>query len=122
MPGPALATGDPELWKLTLLVRARPSVDADTFGAALVDVVGDVGGTMPGLMRATVSRPRADQYTETTPLFDAVVEFAFGSRTDLESATDAASFRQEGLPALEELVDPGRSSAAWTYEERWIWP
>ena len=99
-----------------------PVRGADTFGAALVDVVGDVGRHPAGPDACHGVAPRADQYTETTPLFDAVVEFAFGSRTDLESATDAASFRQEGLPALEELVDPGRSSAAWTYEERWIWP
>jgi hypothetical protein len=118
VPGPALAPGDPELWKLTLLVRMRRPEDT----GALVDVVGDVAGTLPGLVRATVSLPRPDQYTQAAPLVDGVLEFAFGSRTELESATDGASFRQAGLPALEELVDPGRSSAAWTYEERWIWP
>jgi EthD domain len=118
VPGPELAAGDPELWKLTLLARTRPSADS----GALVGVVGEVSGTLPGLVRATVSLPRPDQYTDTAPLFDAVVEFAFHSRAALESATDAGSFRDDGLPALERLVDPARSSAAWTYEERWIWP
>ena len=118
VPGPELAAGDPELWKLTLLARTRPSADS----GALVGVVGEVAGTLPGLVRATVSLPRPDQYTDSAPLFDAVVEFAFRSRAALEAATDSASFQDDGLPALEELVDPTRSSAAWTYEERWIWP
>jgi EthD domain len=118
VPGPELADSDPELWKLTLLLRARSPLDDGTFR----DVVGDVARTLPGLLRATVSLPRADQYTDTPPLFDAVVEFAFGSRDELEAATDAVSFRANGLRAIEEFVDPSRSSAAWTYEERWIWP
>ena len=122
VPGPELGPGDPELWKLTLLVRARRPVDGAAFGTAIADVVGDVAHTLPGLVRATVSHPRRDQYPESDPLFDAVLEFAFGSRTDLEAATSSETFRQGGLAALERLVDRGRSRAAWTYEERWIWP
>jgi hypothetical protein len=118
VPGPEPADGDPELWKLTLLVRARPGTD----GAGFVAAAGPVAGTLPGLVRATVSLPRADQYREEAPLFDAVLEFAFLSRADLEAATDSEGFRRDGLPLLERLADPARSSAAWTYEERWIWP
>jgi hypothetical protein len=118
VPGPQLSTGDPELWKLTLLLRGRAPLD----GGVLRDVVGDVARTLPGLVRATLSLPRADQYTDTAPLFDAVVEFAFPSRAELEAATESEGFRADGLRVLEELIDPARSSAAWTYEERWIWP
>jgi hypothetical protein len=105
-----------------MLVRARPSADRAAFDAAIADVAGDVAGTLPGLVRATVSRPRSDQYTDAVPLFDAVLEFAWGSRADLDAATGSASFRQDDLTVLERLVDRGGSSAAWTYEERWIWP
>ena len=122
VPGPPLAADDPERWKLTLLLGADPSGDADAFPRAVVDVVREVVDTLPALVRATVSLPRPDQYTHTPPLFDAVVEFAFASRGDLEAATASAGFRQRGLPSIERLVQPGRSSAAWTYEERWIWP
>jgi hypothetical protein len=121
VPGPPLAPDDPERWKLTLLLGADPSGDAGAFPGAIVDVVREVVDTLPALVRATVSLPRPDQYTQTPPLFDAVVEFAFGSRADLEAATASAGFRQGGLPSIELLVQPGRSSAAWTYEERWIW-
>jgi hypothetical protein len=120
VPGPPAAPGDPERWKLTLLLVAHPSADA--FPLAIVDVVREVVDTLPALVRATVSLPRTDQYTQSPPLFDAVLEFAFGSRADLEAATDSAGFRQRALPSIERLVDPARSSAAWTYEERWIWP
>jgi hypothetical protein len=120
VPGPPLAAGDPERWKLTLLLGSDPSVDA--FPRAIVDVVREVVDTLPALVRATVSLPRPDQYRELPPLLDAVVEFAFGSRADLEAATASAGFRRSALPSIERLIQPGRSSAAWTYEERWIWP
>jgi hypothetical protein len=122
VPGPPVGAGDPERWKLTLLVGSAPSMDPDAFRSAIVGVVRGVVDTLPALVRATVSLPRTDQYTESPPLFDAVLEFAFGSRADLEAATSSAPFRRDALPAIERLVDPGRSSAAWTYEERWIWP
>jgi hypothetical protein len=118
VPGQALAEGDPERWKLTLLLRERPGVG--NFAADVVAVVGDVMGTLPRLARATISLPRADQYVDQPPLFDGVVEFSFDSRAELEESTEA--FRRTGLPAIEPLVDPAASSAAWTYEERWIWP
>jgi len=118
VPGPELAPGDPELWKLTLLLQARDAVE----DAAFVDLTAQVAGTLPGAVRATASLPRRDQHRESAPLFDAVLEFAFAGRTELEAATDADRFRRDGLPRLERLVDPARSSAAWTYEERWIWP
>jgi hypothetical protein len=78
--------------------------------------------TIPALVRATVSLPRADQYPDSPPLFDAVLEFSFDSRSDLEAETASAGFRRRVLPSIERLIEPGRSSAAWTYEERWIWP
>jgi hypothetical protein len=118
VPGPLPAPGEPERWKLTLLVRSGGGAEA--FPRAIVDVVRDVVNTLPALVRATVSLPRPDQYTDSAPLFDAVLEFAFATRADLEAAT--ASFEQRALPSIERLVDPARSSAAWTYEERWIWP
>ncbi|UOY01751.1 EthD domain-containing protein [Blastococcus sp. PRF04-17] len=120
VPGPVPAPGDPERWKLTLLVRGRPSWAGEAFRSAIVDVARDVAGTLPDLVRATVSLPRPDQYTETRALYDAVLEFAFGSRAELEVATDV--FAERSLPAVERVVDPAGSSAAWTYEERWIWP
>jgi hypothetical protein len=122
VPGPPLAPGDPERWKLTLLVGSAPTVDADVFPRAIVGVARDVVDTIPALVRATVSLPRADQYPDSPPLFDAVLEFSFDSRSDLEAETASAGFRRRVLPSIERLIEPGRSSAAWTYEERWIWP
>jgi EthD domain len=122
LPGPVPAPGDPERWKLTLLVCSRQSLAAGTFPAAIVDVARDLVDRLPDLVRATVSLPRPDQYVDSPPLYDAVLEFAFGSRAHLEAATASADFRRRGLPAVERLVDRGKSSAAWTYEERWIWP
>lgn len=119
VPGPPAAPGDPERWKLTLLLVADPA--ADEFPRAIVDVAREVVDSLPALVRATVSLPRADQDTESPPLFDAVLEFAFGSRADLEAATGSAGFKS-ALPSIERLIEPARSSAAWTYEERWIWP
>jgi hypothetical protein len=119
VPGPPAGPGEPERWKLTLLVRSR---GAEAFPRAIVDVVRGAVGTLPALVRATVSLPRPDQYKESPPLFDAVLEFSFGSRADLEAATASPGFRGHALPSIEPLIEPGRSSAAWTYEERWIWP
>lgn len=122
VPGPLLAVGDPERWKLTLLTRRNSSRHREEFEAAIDDAVREVVDSLPGVVRATVSLPRSDHYVDASPLFDAVFEFSFNSRADLEAATAAASFRRGGLAAMASLVEPAESSAAWTYEERWIWP
>ena len=117
--GPPMTTGDPEGWKLTLLLSRRPAVGRAQFDAA-VDVATAHGATsLPAVRRATYALPRADEAG--SPHFDAVVEFLFGGRPELEAAT-ASPALADVLDALAEVAEPAASELAWTYEERWLWP
>lgn len=117
--GSPMTTGDPEGWKLTLLIGRHPDTaraDLD----AVIDAATALGSTsLPAVRRATYALPRPDDVGP--PRFDAVVEFLFPGRAELEVATASPALTTI-LDGLTPVAEPAASELAWTYEERWLWP
>jgi uncharacterized protein (TIGR02118 family) len=117
--GPPMTTGDPEGWKLTLLLSRLPDIGRAEFDAAIDAATADGSTSLPAVLRATCAMPRTDDTG--SPRFDAVIEFLFAGRRELQAATASPALATV-LDGLAAVAEPAASELAWTYEERWLWP